>query len=140
MQITCHLSFDGNCEAAFRAYQRILGGELLSLTYAESPLSGQVPADWQSKIMHATLRIGDEELLGADVFPGTAVRHEGFAVMLEIAGVERGRTIFVALAEGGSIKMPFEQTFWSPGYGMLVDRFGVPWEINSANSDQTAGD
>lgn len=140
VQISCHLSFDGNCEAAFSAYRRILGGELMTLlTYAESPLSGQVPADWQSKVMHATLRIGNQELLGADVFPGATVRHEGFAVVLGITGVEQGRTTFDALAEGGNIKMPFQQTFWSPGYGMLVDRFGVPWEINSENAAQSAG-
>ena len=139
MQISCHLSFDGTCEAAFRAYRRILGGEVMTLmTYAESPLSKQVPANWQSKIMHATLRIGDQELLGADVFPGAAVPHEGFAVVIGIAGVERGWKIFDALAEGGSIKMPFAPTFWSPGYGMLVDRFGVPWEINSENTEQPA--
>ncbi len=136
MQFACHLSFEGTCEAAFRTYHRIIGGGDMSLmTYGTSPLSSQVPADWQSKILHATLRLGDHELLGADVFPGAVVHHDGFAVVLGVTGVDRGRKIFDALAEGGQIKMPFQQTFWSPGYGMLVDRFGVPWEINTANAD-----
>ena len=139
MQISCHLSFSGSCEAAFRTYHRILGGELMPMvTYGQSPMADQVPADWQSKILHATLRIGDEELLGADVHPGAAVQHQGFAIVLGIAGIERGKEIFHALAEGGSVSVPFQQTFWSPGYGMLVDRFGVPWEIN-CEADQPPG-
>ncbi|GAB3509627.1 glyoxalase/bleomycin resistance/extradiol dioxygenase family protein [Pseudoxanthomonas daejeonensis] len=130
MGISCHLSFDGECAVAFRRYQRILGGEFTTLlTYGESPLARQVPREWQSRILHATLMVDDQELLGSDAFPGTYVKLQGFSVTLHVPVHEAAR-VFVSLSEGGSIRMPFEPTFWSPGFGMLVDRYGIPWEIN----------
>ena len=62
--------------------------------------------------------------------PESHVTPQGFAVTLTIKGVDRGREIFGTLAEGGTVRMPFQKTFWSPGYGMVVDRYGVPWEIS----------
>lgn len=134
MGIGCHLSFDGDCATAFRRYQRILGGEFTGLlTYGESPLARQVPRAWQSRILHATLVFDDQALLGSDAFPGSYVRLQGFSVSISAPVAEAAR-MFTALAEGGSIRMPFERTFWSPGFGMVVDRFGIPWEINGERS------
>jgi PhnB protein len=131
MRIRVHLSFDGRCEEAFRAYQRILGGELVTmLKYGESPMAADSPIEMHDKILHATLKIADQELLGADVAPGDFERPQGFSVVLDLLEPAEGKRVFGALAEGGSVRMPFQETFWSPGYGMLVDRFGVPWEIN----------
>lgn len=98
--------------------------------YRESPLAAQVPREWQSRIVYATLLVNDQELLGSDAFPGVDEPPQGFSVTLGISGVERGREIFSLLAEGGSVRMPFKATFWSPGFGVLVDRFGIPWELN----------
>jgi PhnB protein len=131
MKIRIHLSFDGQCEAAFRAYQRILGGELALLTYGQSPMAEQSPAEMHDKILHATLKLGDHELMGADVAPGDFERAQGFSAVLDFPTPDEGERAFRALAEGGSVRVPFQKMFWSPGYGMLVDRFGVPWEINS---------
>jgi PhnB protein len=131
MRIRVHLSFDGQCEAAFRAYQHILGGELVTmLKYGESPMAQQSPAEMYDKILHATLKLADQELLGADVAPGDFERPQGFSVVLDALKLAEGERIFRALAEGGSVRVPFQKTFWSPSYGMLVDRFGVPFEIN----------
>jgi PhnB protein len=131
MKIRAHLSFDGQCEAAFRAYQGILGGGIVTmLKYGESPMAAQSPVEMHDKIVHATLRLEDQELLGTDVAPDDFERPQGFSVVLELPSPAEGQRIFGALAEGGSIRVPFQKTFWSPGYGMLVDRFGVPWEIN----------
>ena len=134
MGVSCHLSFDGDCANAFRRYQRILGGVFTTLlTYGESPLARQVPHAWQARILHATLTLDDQVLFGSDAFPGSYVKLQGFSVTVSAPVAEAAR-VFMALAEGGTIRMPFDRTFWSPGFGMLVDRFGVPWEINGERS------
>jgi PhnB protein len=125
--------FDGQCREAFTEYRRILGGKLATMmTYGESPLAASVDAKWHSRILHATLDLDGAELTGADVLPQDYQRPQGFSVLLSISGAARGTRIFAALAEGGKVHMPFQSTFWSPGFGVLVDRFAVPWEINCA--------
>lgn len=132
MRFYCHLSFDGRCEEAFRFYHRLFGGQFPTLLrYGESPMAGQVPKEWQQKVIHATLVIDDQELLGNDAFPNAFERPQGFAVTL--GGMQdpvKARELFNALAEGGRIALPFQETFWSAGYGVLTDRFGIPWEVN----------
>jgi PhnB protein len=133
MRLSVHLSFDGQCATAFRFYEKRLGGKLTTLmSYGDSPMADKVPVEWRERIVHATLELESTQLMGADVSPESYVTPQGFAVTLSVAGVERGREVFGALAEGGTLRMPFQKTFWSPGYGMLVDRFGVPWEISCA--------
>jgi len=132
MQLSVHLNFDGQCAAAFRRYQQLLGGKLVTLmSYGESPMADKVPVEWRGRIVHATLRLDGVDLMGADVAPDSYEPPQGFAVVLSINGVEKARELFGSLAEGGTLRLPFQKTFWSPGYGLLVDRFGVPWEINS---------
>jgi len=132
MQLSVHLNFDGQCAAAFRQYHRLFGGRLSTLmTYGESPMADRVPVEWRDRIVHATLSLDGMELMGADVAPESYTSPQGFAVVLNIDDVERARELFGSLAEGGTLRLPFQKTFWSQGYGMLVDRFGVPWEINS---------
>jgi PhnB protein len=133
MQISPHLWFDGQCRDAFLGYQKILGGELTTMmTYGESPVAGSTDPQWHGRIVHATLKLDSAELAGADVMPHDYRRPQGFFVALTLEGAERARGIFAALAEGGEIRMPFQVTFWSPGFGVLVDRFGIPWEINAS--------
>ena len=133
MRISTHLIFDGQCREAFVAYQRIFGGTLATfMTFGESPIAASVDAKWHERILHATLVLDGAELNGADVMPQDYRRPQGFSVTLSLGGVERAGSIFAALAEGGEVHMPFQATFWSPGFGVLVDRFAVPWEINCA--------
>ena len=103
-------------------------------TTGESPLAASVDAKWHARIVHATLELDGAELNGADVLPHDYQRPQGFSVILSLGDVQRAREIFAALAEGGAVNMPFQATFWSPGFGVLVDRFGTPWEINCAAS------
>ena len=117
-------------QAAHQLGGRFSGG----ITDGESPLARQLPRAWQSRILHATLELGDQVLIGSDAFPGSYVRLQGFSVAIGAPVVEAAR-VFTALAEGGSIRMPFERTFWSPGFGMVVDRFGIPWEITGEHSE-----
>ena len=133
MQISIHLHFDGQCEVAFRFYQRLLGGEITTMMkYGDSPLADTVEPRWRDRILHATLKLGDQELLGADVMPKDYARPQGFSVLLSLGGLAEAKRVFDALADGGRIHMPFQKTFWSEGFGVVTDRFGAPWEIASS--------
>lgn len=139
MRISPHLCFDGQCREAMQLYQSILGGTIETmLTYGESPMASSTDSRWHGRIVHATLLLGELELTGVDMIPGSYQRPQGFFVTLAVDGVARARKIFESLGQDGAIRVPFEETFWSPGFGVLVDRFGVPWEIN-ANAAQDVG-
>jgi PhnB protein len=136
MHISPHLTFDGQCRDAFQLYHRILGGTIATmLTYGESPMASQIDSRWHERIVHATLRLGDVELTGTDLLPHDYRRPEGFFVTLTLESATQAEDIFNALAEDGEVRLPFRPTFWSPGFGVLVDRFGVPWELNSAQGE-----
>jgi PhnB protein len=136
MKLGTHLIFNGQCEQAFKFYERILGGSFTMLTYRDSPMAEQVPAQWRSKVVHATLSVGDAALMGADV--EDYQQPQGFYVLLSIDDpVDAGR-IFRALAENGAVRMPIQKTFWSPAFGMLVDQFGIPWEISCEQTPTVA--
>ncbi|HSM83929.1 MAG TPA: VOC family protein [Nodosilinea sp.] len=131
MQVNPYLFFDGNCEAAFKFYHQTLGGELGDMmTYAGSPAEGEVPPELGSKIMHTNLDFGDWGMMGSDCMPGQYAKPQGFAVSLQVADPAEAERVFNALAEGGSIQMPFQATFWAKGFGMATDKFGTPWMIN----------
>ena len=131
MNINPYLNFNGQCETAFKFYERVLGGKItFSMTWSEMPGADQFPAELHSKIMHTTLNAGDAVIMGADSPPGQYQKPTGMNVSIHLKDVAEGKRIFDALAENGSVTMPFEQTFWSPGFGMCVDQFGIPWMIN----------
>jgi len=131
MQMTLYLSFSGQCEAAFKFYERVLGGRLGEIfRYGGSPLGDQVPADWQDKIMHGSVTIGDQVLMGADIAPDRYEEPKGFSLSLQMKDAAEAERIFQELAEGGRVSMPLEKTFWAARFGALVDRFGVPWQVN----------
>ena len=132
MRIRIHLMFDGQCEAAFRFYQRVLGGEITTLmTYRESPLAAATDPRHHDWIFHATLTLENQELLGADVITKEFARLYGFAVVLSVPEFAEAKRVCDALADGGSVQMAFQKTFWADGYGFVTDRFGVPWEITT---------
>jgi len=130
MAMTAHLSFSGQCREAFSFYAQLFGGELKMLTYGDTPMAKEVPDDWGEKIVHGALSFDGSELAGSDVQLEHYRRPQGFSVLVDIEGDEKARRIFTALAEGGSVALPIQETFWSPAFGVVVDRFGIPWEIN----------
>jgi PhnB protein len=126
-----HVSFNGNCEAAFRYYEQHLGAQVVSLfTYANSPMANDVPPDWGGKMMHATIEIGGIQLSGADVYGAGYERPRGFEILLGLDDPAAAERIFEALADGGMVQMPLQETFWAVRFGVLVDQFGIPWSIN----------
>jgi PhnB protein len=131
MQLNPYLTFNGQCEAAFKFYEKCLGGKIVAMmTHAQSPMADQVPAQWRNKIIHARLQVGDRELMGSDAPPDRFDGMKGFSVSLQVKSPADAERIFNALAQDATVQMPLQQTFWSAKFGMLVDQFGTPWMIN----------
>lgn len=131
MQLSAHLTFNGNCREAFEFYAKVFGGRIATMmTWGESPLAEHVSPAERNAIMHASLEISADTLAGADVVGRPYVPLQGVYMILEPQSVEDAQRVFAELAEGGSIVMPLEETFWALRYGMVTDRFGVSWEVN----------
>lgn len=136
MQLTTSLSFQGQCREAFSFYAEVLGGKVTAaIPSSEGPPDMPVDKQYKDWLMHCWLQIGDQALMGADMPPEFAPNinkpKNGFDVVLHSDNVDEARRIFEALSQGGHVRMPFAKTFWSPGYGNVTDRFGVPWMINT---------
>jgi len=140
MKIVTSLSFRGQCREAFEFYARVLGGRITAaIPYGDAPPGMPVTdpqyRDW---LMHCWLEVGDQALMGADMdtawAPNIAQPKNGFDVTLHTEDAAQARRWFDALKEGGKVVMDFNETFWSPGFGSLVDRFGVPWMVNTQPS------
>src|SRR6267378_5400702 len=135
MQINPYLSFNGQCEAAFKFYQRCFDGQLGAIfRYAGTPMADEVPADWQDKVMHGSLTVAGQVLMGGDVAPDRYEAPKGFSLSLQIKNIAEAERIFHDLAMDGRIVVPLEKTFWADRFGMVVDRFGIPWLINCEGS------
>lgn len=132
-QTNIYLMFNGDCGDAMRFYQQTLGGDLQIMTFAEQPSQEHTPPGWEDKVLHATLTIdGELTLMASDAPPQHQAQMSGFAISLTYNNAEVSRRIFDALAQGGNITMPFGKTFWSEAFGMLQDKFGTPWMVNTA--------
>jgi PhnB protein len=132
MQIDPYLNFNGNCEEAFTFYEKTFGGKIeFKMTHAESPMAAQTAPEWRDKIMHISLRVGDRLLLGSDAPPQYHQKPQGFSVCIAAKDAAEAERVFNALAEKGQVNMPLAETFWSPKFGMVVDRFGIPWMVNT---------
>jgi PhnB protein len=139
MHVTPYLNFDGTCAEAFRFYAEVLRGEVEFMqSHGDSPIAGEVPAEWHDRIMHASLVAGDVRLMASDVPPDSYRSPQGIHVSLHVENIAEGERIFRALVEGGKVTMPFEKTFWAEGFGMLVDRYGIPWMVNVAGDQATS--
>jgi PhnB protein len=133
-EINAYLTFDGSCAEAMRFYESTLGGKLSLMTVAESPMASQASPATANRVIHAHLSVDGAILLASDSMPGHAYdRMQGFSVSLNYSTAAEARRIFDALAAGGQVIMPIDKTFWSEAFGMLVDRFGTPWMVNTAS-------
>ena len=131
MQLSPYLNFNGQCEAAFKFYERCLDGKIEAMiTYAGSPAEEHAPPELRNKILHARLIVGGDALMGSDAPPDRYQAPKAFSVSLQIDDLADAERIFHALAENGIVQMPIQETFWADRFGMLVDQFGIPWMIN----------
>lgn len=136
MRMNPYLSFKGDCEAAFTYYEQHLDARRGSLhRYGGSPMAGDVPADWAGKVMHGSVTVGGQELMGGDVAPDRYEAPKGFSLSLNFEDAEKAQRAFTALADQGTVLMPLEPTFWAALFGMVVDRFGIPWMFNCDASE-----
>jgi PhnB protein len=131
MQVNPYLFYNGNCEAALKYYQKVLGAQIEAiLTYDGGPAEMPVPPDYKKKVMHSKITIDGEVLMASDAPPGHFHQPQGFSVALQVEDPADAERRFKALAEGGTVNMPFGKTFFSRGFGMCVDQFGQPWMVN----------
>jgi PhnB protein len=110
------------------------------ISHGDSPIAGEVPAEWHPRIMHAHLVADEVVLMGGDRPPGSEEAPRGFCVSLHVDSAEEAGRIYGALLEGGAVAMPMERTFWAERFGMLVDRYGTPWMVNYEGSVRYAPD
>jgi len=137
MELSTYINFKGECEAAFRFYGHCLGGTLGPVfRYAGTPFADQVPADWQDKVMHASLTLGSQLLMGADVAPDRHQEPKGFSLSLQLKDAAEAERLFGQLSANGKILTPLEKTFWAERFGVVVDRFGITWLINCDGSEE----
>jgi PhnB protein len=133
MPIEPYLNFDGRCEEAIEFYKKALGAEVVRLMrYSESPEPpppGRVAPGTENKIMHSTLRIGGSNIMASDGYCKGSAEFKGITLSLPVADEAAADRAFNALSDGGKIHMPLTETFFAKRFGMLSDRFGVPWMI-----------
>jgi PhnB protein len=134
MQVQPHLSFEGRCEEAVEFYRKAVGAEVTFMArFKDIPgphAPGTIPPGGENKIMHTSFRIGNSILMASD---GSCTGKEGFRgiqLAIQVKDVTTADRVFIGLSEGGQVKMPLMQTFWSPRFGMLTDKFGVEWMVN----------
>jgi len=131
MELNPYLTFNGQCEAAFKFYEKLLGGKIdAMMTYGSSPMAEQTQPEWRNKIMHARMTVGDQMLMASDAPPDRYEAMKGIMVTIGIDDPAEAERIFLALSEKGTIQMPIQKTFWAARFGMLVDQFGTPWMVN----------
>ncbi len=131
MSLQPYVFFNGTCEEALKYYAELLGGRIEAMvTYGEAPTEEPTPPGFERKIMHAYLKLGDQALQASDAPPDHFEPMKGFYLQLGVAEPGEAERVFGALAEGGEVQMALKETFWAQSFGMLVDRFGVPWMIN----------
>ena len=134
MKIEPLITFGGRCEEALEFYKQSVGAEVTALMrWKESPDTAmKSPVGFEEKIMHANFRVGETELMADDGMSEKPAEFKGMTLAIEAADDAEARRVFTALGEGGQVTMPLMKTFWTSSFGMLTDKFGVPWMVNVA--------
>jgi len=132
MKVQPYLFFDGRCEEAIAFYRRTLGAEqIMLMRFKDCPetTTAEMPPDSGNKVMHASLRIGDTNLMASDGRCQGRQNFQGFSLSLTVPNEGEADRVFKSLADGGQVQMPLAKTFFSPRFGMVADRFGVSWMV-----------
>lgn len=131
MKLVPYLSFQGNCEEALGFYNAILDGVVAIEQRYDIP-EMQAPEEYRDKVLHASLQFGDNTILASDTFPGQTTKKTSGDVSLSVLidDREKGRKIFDALAEGGTVHHVYEKQFWGDWHGSLTDKYGIHWMVN----------
>ena len=128
MKLYTHLNFGGNCEEAFRFYEKHLGGKIgMMMTHGQAPDQSKVSPAMRNAVLHARISVGGTELMGADIPSAQPMRSAYLSLGVE--SDSEAERIFSALSEGGEVFMPIQETFFATRFGQLRDRFGINWMI-----------
>ena len=130
MKLITYLTFAGECENALNFYKECLNGEILQMSrMGESKM--EVAEPLKNKIMHARLQFDDNILYMSDTFaPDSVTQGNNVSLSLDIDNVEKMDKLFSKMSEGGTVKMPLQDTFWGAKFGMFIDKFGIHWMMN----------
>ncbi|HTT10293.1 MAG TPA: VOC family protein [Burkholderiaceae bacterium] len=135
MLVQTYLSFEGRCEEALEFYRRAAGAEVqMLMRFKESPEpapEGAVPRGTENKVLHAAFKIGETVVLASDGRCSGKADFKGFGLTISVNDSAAADKVFAALSDGGQVTMPLGKTFWSSRFGMLTDRFGVCWMVNT---------
>ncbi|HYF92545.1 MAG TPA: VOC family protein [Symbiobacteriaceae bacterium] len=135
VRLNPYLILDGNAREAVAFYEKALGAQNMGvMTFGEAPPDPnyQMPEEIKNRVMHAMLKVGDTDLMFSDTFSGAPYQvGNNVSITIVTDEVEKARQMFAALAEGGKVNMPLQETFWSPAYGSLTDKFGFEWQISA---------
>jgi len=137
-KLETYLFFDGDCAEAMKFYEQVLSGKLSVVPVKGSPAEPHVPPGSEDKLLHARLDVDGAVIMASDwldttPFPGQS----GFSVTLTVADAAAAKALFDKLLEGGKATMPFGKTFWSEGFGQVVDKFGTPWMVMAESNPQS---
>ncbi|MDV2682813.1 VOC family protein [Alkalihalophilus lindianensis] len=126
---------NGNGEEAVEFYKEALEAEVLGVqTFGEMPESPEfkLPEEAKARILHASLKIGQTQLMLSDTFPGQPYQlGSQVTIAITFSDASKSNEVFAKLEEGGEVTMPLQETFWSPSYGQVTDKFGVSWQIST---------
>lgn len=139
MVINAYLGFNGNCEEAFKFYEKVLGGKIEALvTYGATPMAGKMPEEFKSKIAHVRLVADGQVLMGGDMPREHYAAPKGITVCINPKNTAEAERFFNELSKDGQVTMPFGETFWAERFGMFTDRYGIPWMINLEKASRPA--
>lgn len=130
MHVQPYLFFDGRCDEALEFYRSALGAEVQFLMrFKESPEPNSCAPGMGEKVMHCNVRIGETQIMASDGNCGGRPQFQGFALALHVANADEAERVFAALGAGGQVQAPLVETFFSPRFGMVSDKFGVSWMV-----------
>jgi PhnB protein len=131
MKLNPYLLFDGDCEAAIKFYEQALGAKThMVMRYDGTPACAQMPADMKDKVLHARFTVGDLLVMASDCPPDRYTKPQGQGLALGADKPAEAERLFHSLAEGGTVTMPIDKTFFAERFGMVTDKFGVPWMVS----------
>jgi PhnB protein len=137
MRLEAYLYFNGRTEEALAFYGRTINAQTLSMMrFKDSPEAATTTPEWQNKIMHATFWIGSSLNVVSDGVHAEPQVYAGFSLSISVEDAEEAEKIFARLSEGGTVRMPWQATFWTRGFGMVSDKFGIPWMVTVGEEEE----
>jgi PhnB protein len=134
-----YLFLNGNGQEAIKFYEHALDAKVVSVqTFGDMPANPNYPTPPEAKdlVLNAQLKVGNSDLMLSDTFPGQPYQlGSQVTIAIMMNNVEKTKEVYEKLLEGGQILMPLQETFWSPSYGQVKDKYGVTWQVSTEIGD-----